>query len=338
MRFTTIISMLVVALTFMLGAQAAQAETVEEFYRGKTITMVFGMGNASSFSVYTTLLAKYMPKYIPGHPNLIPRYMAGSGGTRAARFMGTAAPKDGTFVGVPLPGSVLSPLFRPQIEYDSSKFQWIGSFAPLSGAAFVWEDAPATTLDRLGDVQTVMATSSKFSEAYLMPMLAARVNGWDFKYIAGYRGAGPMNMAIENKEVHGRGGYWDGILQKKQEWLPHVVVLFRWGPRVEPMPDVPTLQELMKTDEQHQMADMLTVVNYIGTAMYAPEGVPADRVEALRKAFVKTMNDPEFLADAARLKLRVEPRDGAELDALVDKAFATPKPVIEKFKELVDVQ
>ncbi len=326
-----------IALAGLAAASApAGADPVADFFKGKTIAFSVGGSAAGGFTLVTRTLAQHMAKYVPGNPTMIVQPKPGAGGAKSLSFIYNAAPKDGTAIGAVLPPAVTAPLLR-KVKYDSSKLAWLGSVTPMTEVSSVWHTAPATTLEEAKKVRLIMATSSKLSSAYLIPAFLTAAIGTKFTFVQGYRGGGPMNQAMETGEVNGRGSFYNSYKTTKLAWLQQkkIIHLVQVGPPVKELGDIPNLRDVVKTDEHRQMVNFLEVSANIGHGFYLPPGVPADRVAALRKAFVQAVNDPAFLADAAKRKIVVDPVPGEHLQAVVAKAFATPKPLIAKFKKMV---
>lgn len=317
---------------FNTGANA------KDFYKNKTITITTGTGAGGSFTVHARLFSKYFRKHVPGNPTVIVQAMPGGGGTRVASYMANAAPKDGTYISMPLPGSILSPILRKKLKYDSGTFQWLGSLAAMPGVISVWTTAPATTLEQLQTVEVILPTSSKFSEAYLFPAFMNAVLGTKFRIIPGYRGGARMDKSMLVGETHGRMNYWEGWSHGKPHWLPKLVHLVQFGKPIAALPNVPSLMSLMKTEEHKRMVEFLETTTMIGRALYVPAGVSQDRVDILRVAFNKTVTDPEYLADLANRNMVINVIPGPELQKIVERAANTPKELIVKLKALVKLK
>ncbi len=331
------------ALRTAIGAAAllplalpAQADDIADFYSGKVIRISIGGSAAGAFTLTARILGESMKNHLPGNPTFLIEPKPGAGGAKSMDFIMNAAVQDGTNIGAVLPPAVTAPLLR-KLRYDGSKAQWLGSVTPMSEVLTVWHTAPATTLVQARTVPLVMATSSKLSSAYLLPAFLNQIAGTKFKMVQGYNGAGPMNKAMETGEVHGRGSFYNSYKAVKADWVRDrkIIHLLQVGPAIADIPEVPNLRDLAKTPEQKQIVSFLEVSARIGHGFYVGPGVPKERVAALRKAFVETMKDPEFLSTAKKRTLIVEPIAAADMQAAVDAAYATPPAVLAKFKKLV---
>ena len=325
----------VAAICAIVPLGTASADAVADFYRGKTIKFVSGGSAGGGFSSVARLLAIHMAKRVPGQPKMIVEAIAGAGG---ARMMANAALQDGTALGAALPIAVNAPLLR-KVKFNPAKFHWLGSTTAMTEVSTIWHKAPATTLDGAKNTQLIMATSSKLSSAYLIPAFMNAVIGTKFKIVPGYRGAGPMNKAMESGEVHGRGSFFNSYVTTKPGWLrdKKIIQLVQVGPGEKELAGVPNMRDLVTTDDQRRMLDFMEAPAYVGHGFFAPPGVPADRVAALRTAFVATVNDPVFRAEAIQRRMIVNPVSAEKIQSVIERAMATPEPLLVKFRKMVKI-
>ena len=322
-----------------MAAAPAGAQSVAEFFKGRTITTVVGGSAGGSFSLNARVLSHHMQRHVPGNPTMIVQAMPGAGGAKAMSFMYNAASKDGTHMGAVLPPSILSPLFR-KVKYRSEEFQWVGSITPMPTVTSVWYTHGIRTLDDAKKAPVIMATSSKLSVAYLVPAFINALVGTKFTFVQGYRGGAPMNNAMEKGEVMGRVNFYNSYVTLTPHWLrdKKVIHLAQHGPRIKELPGVPHILDLVKTAKQRRMAEMLETGPKVGHGFYLPPGVPADRVAALRAAFAATMKDPVYLKEAKDRNLIVNPVKAGDIQRLVEATLTMPKPIIEEFKTLVKLR
>ena len=316
----------------------AVADPVADFYSGKTVKFISGGSAGGGFSTVARVVARHMGKHIPGNPTLVVDAMPGGGGSRMMAYMANAALKNGTVLGAALPIAVNAPLLR-KVKFNPAKFQWLGSTTAMTEVSTVWHTAPATTLDGIKTTQVIMATSSKLSSAYIIPAFMNAVIGTKFKMVPGYRGAGPMNTAMETGEVHGRGSFYNSYVTTKPHWLrdKKIIQLVQVGPGEKELAGVPNMRSLVKTADQRRMLDFLEAPAYVGHGFFAPEGVSAARVAALTKAFVETVNDPAFLAEATKRRIIVNPVSAEKITTVINRAMATPEPLLVKFRKMVKI-
>lgn len=317
---------------------AASAESVADFYRGKTVKFTVGGSAAGGFSLVARVVGRHMAKHVPGNPTMVVDPMPGAGGATMMAFMANAAPKDGSILGAALPIAVNAPLLR-KVKFNPAKFIWLGSVAALPEVSTVWHTAPATTLEGAKKTQLIMATSSKLSSAYIIPAFMNAVVGTKFKMVSGYRGGGPMNKAMETGEVNGRGSFYNSYVTTKPHWIrdKKIIQLVVVGPHVADLKGVANMRDLVTTDDQRKMLDFLEAPAYVGHGFFAPEGTPAARVAALKKAFLATLSDPAFLAETKKRNIIVDPVSAEKVQSVINRAMATPESLLVKFRQMVKI-
>lgn len=332
----TRIGALVFGLSVAPFAISPASADVSSFYKGRTVTLTVAASAGASLGLYCRLVAKHLGNHIPGSPKLICTFRPGAGGTKAAAYMYNAAPKDGSFIGQILSPSTIAPLLR-KTKFDSSKFVWLGSVASRPSVISFWHTAPAKTLEQAKKVELIVGATGFGSDTFLLPKFMNAVLGTKFKIIRGYKGGAPINKAMEFGEVNGRMNYWSGWTSVKRSWLDEKKIFHfvQYGPAISEISDVPRLRSLLTQEKHKQMLTLMEVSQNIGMGFYLPPGVPADRVTALRAAFIATMKDPAFLADAKERRAPVGPISGEQLEKMVNVAFATPEIVIAEFRELL---
>ena len=321
-------------------ASPTWSEAADDFYRGKTITLVVSAGAGGGYGLFSQLLAQHMPKHIPGRPKFVLQYMGASGGLVAANHVYNVSPKDGTAIGMLRSTVPLAQLLRPSgIKYDAGKLTWIGRMTAEIATLGVWHEAPAKSLTEAKDKEIVIGAGGKSGSLYIHPMIVKKLTGARFKIVSGYRGTNDVMIAIERGEAHGMAADWQ-IWNTK--WGHHlqeqkIVHFFQTGvERLKDLPNLPTLIDLANTDDERTIMRLLSSPAEIGKAISGPPGIPADRVEMLRRAFDAAVRDPELIAAAKARRVAVHPRPGAELARLVAEALATPKPLIERTKALLE--
>jgi tripartite-type tricarboxylate transporter receptor subunit TctC len=323
------------ALALPVAAQAQDA--VADFYKGKTITMVIGLSPGGGYDIYARLVGKHMGKHIPGNPSFVPRNMTGAGGLVATNHLYNVAPKDGTTVGAPQRGVPFEPLTggaEAKAQFDPLKFNWLGSANAETSIAVAWHTTGITKYQDLFEKEIVFGGTGAGTESVVLPYVLSNILGFKVKVIAGYPGGSETDLAMERGEVGGRGTFsWTSFKVRKMDWLKEkkVAILYQQALEKHPdLPDVPLVIDLAKNAEDRQILELVMIPLLFGRPYAAPPGVPMDRVAALRKAFDETMTDKEFLADANKGKLEIEPVSGAKMEELLKKAYATPKHLVEK--------
>lgn len=330
---------LVIPAAVMALALPAQADAISDFYKDKTVTAISGGGAGGGFSFVARVLGRHMAANIPGNPTWVVKAMPGAGGARSIKYIVNAAAQDGTTIGAVLPPSILSPLLRKKVGYDSAKLQWLGSVTPMASVLVSWHTSPIKTLDDVRKMESTTATSSKLSSGYLFPAWLNATAGTKFKIIPGYRGADRQNAAMETGEVNGRSSFYNSFVTTKPHWLKDktIRVLAYMGPKQAALANYPYMMDLMKTDEQRQIGNFLQTGSSVGNGFFVSPAVPRARVMALRAAFNKTVNSSAFLAEAKKRNMVVAPIRGEDLDALVAKAMKTSPALVQKFKKMVKI-
>jgi tripartite-type tricarboxylate transporter receptor subunit TctC len=329
-----------VAVAVGLGwADPAPAQSVEEFYRGRTMPMVIGFSAGSGYDIYARALARHLGKYIPGKPNLVPQNMPGAGSQRAAQYIYGVAPKDGSVIGTFSRSMPVEPLLG-DAQFDGRKFTWVGNIANNSSLCATWH---ATEIKTWQDVVTksfVLGGEGPGSDLDNFAVLLRNLFGVKLKLVSGYPGGSEVNLAMERREIDGRCGWsWDSIKSTRMEWLRdnkiNLLVVFALDKTPGIPAEVPLILEKAQTDEQRQILRVHLAAQALGRPFAAPPGIPEDRKAALRTAFDATMRDPDFVAEATKLRLEVSPTSGAEIDRLLAAIYATPADIIEKAKRAV---
>jgi len=325
------------AAVFALStAGVSQAQSVAEFYGGKTVTVVAPSGTGGSIYKYALLVSNHLGRHIPGGPTTIAESRTGGGGVKAANYMVNAAPKDGTVVAELHPSSLIVPMIK-EVNYDPRNFHWLGSVAVRSYVSAVWNTVEADTLEKMRDKEVVFAASGTGSPSYMMPTFMAHVSGAKLKVITGYKSGGDMNLAMERGEVQGRGNFYQGFLATNPDWIKDKTVKFAFkaGPDHPDLADVEPASKYAKTDAEKQMLGLIEAPFNIGQSFYVTGDVPDDRKAALRTAFQNMLKDPVFLADAEKLNLYINPLGHDEIVSVIDAVYKTPKDVVDNLSAIL---
>ena len=335
---------IVFVLTLMVAATGAGAETVEDFYRGKTITMLVGTGvGAGAVSAYPTALAPVIKKYIPGHPNFVIAYMPGAGGIKAASYIYGIAPQDGTVWGFITRGFLLAPLLKiPQAQFDPTKFNWIGSPSRTVSVGLVWNDSTdVRTIEDAMRKEVVVGATSIAQDTGIYPRALNRIAGTKFKIVTGYASVGAVDLALERGEVQGKvGSTWKSLNSgPSASWVAdkRVTVLVQLGVKKAPYipADVPLGLDLGRTPQERQILEVLCAPSATGYPSFLGPGVPRERVEAIRTAYLQSLKDPEFIAAVQKQGLDLDPIGSAELAEIVRGIYALPEAAVEGARDLL---
>jgi tripartite-type tricarboxylate transporter receptor subunit TctC len=329
----------IVSGLLMLLAPSVHAQPVADFYRGKTVSIYVGFPPAGGYDIYARIMAPFFSRHIPGNPTVTVRNMEGGSGVRAASYMTSVTPQDGTSLGLFLDTTTIGKLLGGPGDFDPIKLQWIGRMASTDSVAMVWHTAPAQTVEEAKRTEIALAVTQPGTSTSLIAAALNDLVGTRFRLVRGYQGSPGMALAMERGEVHAMGGMsWDAVKTTKQEWLKEnkARVLYTFGMhRLADLPDAPSLVELAIDDQSRTILSLIGGGAEVGRSLVAEPGAPAERVAALRQAFMETMKDPAFLADMKKRNLVVEPLSGDDVQKLIAAAVATPPALLERAKRYV---
>jgi tripartite-type tricarboxylate transporter receptor subunit TctC len=316
----------VAALTL---AAPARAQSVEEFYRGKTVTILIGFSAGGGYDLYARLLARHFGKHIPGNPTVVAQNMPGAGSLKAALNVYSVAPKDGLTLATVSRSVVTDPLLIGS-NIDPVKLSWLGTITSETSVCATWKTSPVKTWDDMFKREFTLGSSAVGDDTAGFALIMRNVFGAKVKLVTGYPGGNDVNLAMARQEVDGRCGWSWTSLKSQKQWLPNINVLVQFNLEKNPdLPDVPRALE-RASQEQQQVLRLLIAPQYVGRPFFSSPDIPAERKAALRAAFDKTMKDPEFLAEAAKADMEISPVSGATLDAFVAELYKTPKDVVAK--------
>jgi tripartite-type tricarboxylate transporter receptor subunit TctC len=332
--------LLAIVAGLAIAAPAAAQDSVEEFYRGKTVTIMVGSSAGGGYDTYAREIARHIGRYIPGNPTIVPQNMPGAGSNKAAGYVYSLAPKDGTTIGAIFPGTILQPLIgNVPTPHDPSKFIYVGSANSDAYMCVARKDAPVQNFNDLLKHELIIAGATEGATTHDLPVVENNLLGTKFKIVSGYPGMRENTIAIERGEVQGVCGYgWTSLETQHPEWLTrrfiNIIVQesVRGYSKLNDM-GVPRTADFAKTDEDRQIFELLYSQGIFGRPYVLPPGVPADRVAALRKAFMATMRDETLRGEAEKMKLDLDPIPGEDLQVLVAKLFALPPPIVARAKQ-----
>ncbi len=316
------------------GPQVVHSQSVEEFYRGKSIALAIGFTPGGGYDLYARHLARYMSKYIPGNPAIVPQNMAGAGSLRAANYIYSVAPKDGTVFGTFARTTGLNPLLESGATFDGTKFTWLGSVTNDVSLCVTWHTSKANNWENFLKHPTALGGQAPSSEPDIFANLYKNVFGAPIKLVPGYPGTNEITLAMERGEVDGLCGLsWSTIQTRHLQWLKEKkinLIVQAAFQRVPEMGNVPLVMDLTKDAEKLQILRLILAAQEMARPFAAPPGIPRDRAAALISAFNATMKDADYLADAKKSRIDINPVSGAEIDKLLAELYATPKDVIAK--------
>ena len=328
-----------VAASALLAVGAAKAQDASKFYADKTLTYYVGLSAGGGYDQNARLVARYISKYIPGNPTVVTRNMPGGGGLVMTNFVANVAPKDGLHIAVPQRGVPFEPLLGSDshAKFDPLKLQWIGSTNSDTSVAIVHRRTGIKTWQDLRNKEVVVGGTGVGTESVTVPYLLRNLLGLRFSVIAGYPGGSDVNLAMERGEVDGRGTFsWTSLKPRKKEWLDtgEYVILYQMALRPhKELPNVPLIIDLAADEETKTLLRLQFAAFEMGRPQFVADGVPADRVEILRRAFDKAMEDKQLIVDAEKAEMEIDPMTGEEMTKLMAEVYSSPKAVVAKLGE-----
>jgi tripartite-type tricarboxylate transporter receptor subunit TctC len=318
---------------FALADLPAQAQSVAEFYKGKTITMITaGSNDAGSYAIRTRLIGRYIGKHIPGNPTIVYQHVPGA--IAGVNYVYNVAAKNGTAIALAQRTVFTAQYLAPkEIQFDMTKLNWIGNVASDVGVFLAWHTSPVQTADDLFTKEMITAAPSSFSMSTVLNLLI----GTKFKVVAGYPTEGERVLAAERGEVEGPGEMsWGTVKGTLSEALQngHFRVILQNGLKKAPdLPNVPLSRDFA-TGDNLVLLDTFLMQREVAFPVFMPPGVPADRVAAVRAAFMALAKDAEFQEEAKKLQVDFEPMTGEEVEKAVAQIAALPEPLVQRLKEL----
>jgi tripartite-type tricarboxylate transporter receptor subunit TctC len=328
------------ALMVAALAGPAVAQSLDGFYRANGLKFVIAAGAGGGYDVYGRALARHIGRHLPANPTVVAQNMPGADGLKATNYMFNVAPRDGSVMGNTYATMTLQPLFSGQgVQFDPLTLNWLGSMGKQNALCVTWATSPVKTIaDARANVVTVSSTGAAGSRT-TVPKILNAVISTRFKVITGYDTAG-ASLAVERGEVDGLCGVsYATLMASNPHWLldRKVNVLAQLALQKDShVPDAPMVLDMVTNTNDRRLLDLILVVQEVGRPVIAPPDLPVDRLAALHKAFADTFSDPQFVADAARLKLEIERLDQGDIEALLKRAYATPKDVVDRASRLLN--
>lgn len=324
-----------------ISADPAQAASAADTYKGGTITILVGYGAGGTYGKTSLLLARHFSKNIPGNPTVIVQHMPGAGGLKSTNFAYNAMPKAGFNILMPPEMIVVSQLLRPtKVKYKTDKFTWLGRVLGSNTTVVVRRDSGIGSFQDLVTKKIVMAASGRGSPTFLIPSMLNNMMGAKMKTVIGYKGSRGTMLAMERGEGQGVALVWMAWSANKPEWFrganSFAVPIVQSGfEKEKDLPNVPLIRDLMKTDEDRQIADLMATASLIGRGLAFPPGTPKYLIEPMRAALWKTVTDPAFIAEGTKRRLPVTPKTGAEIQKTVNRIMTTSPAIVKKAQKMV---
>jgi tripartite-type tricarboxylate transporter receptor subunit TctC len=329
------------AILALCPISLAHAQSPADFYKGKTIDLYIGYSAGGGYDVYARALARHMTRFVPGNPTIVPKNMPGAGSLVLANWLYNVAARDGTAFGTIGRGTAFDPLLgSTKAQFDAAKFNWIGSMNDEVSVCVAWHTTGITSLEQVMEKELTVGGTGPAADTDQFPKVLNATIHTKFKIIAGYPGGNDIDLAMERGEVMGRCGWsWSSVIATHKQWFDerkiNVLVQLSLSKHGD-LPNVPLVMDFAKTDEERQIFKLVFARQPMGRPFLAPPGIPADRTAALRKAFMDTMKDPGFLAEAEKMKLEINPVSGEAVQQIVQEVYQTPKAIAAAAADMVN--
>jgi tripartite-type tricarboxylate transporter receptor subunit TctC len=336
------LALLIVGLALCLSVTSGAAQDpVADFYRGKQVSILVGFTPGGSSSLYAQALARHMGRYLPGSPSFIVQHVPGAGGLLLANNVANTVPRDGTAFAITGRTAAIEPLLgNKNAKFDGRHFNWLGTANVEYTTCSLWHTAKAKTLQDAMRIETVVGGSGADATEVIFPKAANKLTGTKFKVVLGYHGSTEILLAMERGEVEGFCGIgWTFLKLRKADWLKDkkINILYQMSLEKHPeLPHVPAIIDHARTPDDRKVFEFLFAPQEMGRPFFAPPAVPAERVKALRDAFARTFKDPAFLAEAEKMGVEVQHVGGEQIQALVERIYASPPDVIARAKAVAE--
>lgn len=326
-----------------LGSNPAAGQDAAAFYKGREVKLIVGTGAGGGYDTYARLVARFLPKHMPGNPIFVVQTMPGASGVKAVNYLYGAAPKDGSVIAT---FNNAMPFYQavgqPGIQFKCEELSWIGSLSEVVNAISVWHTAGVRTIEDAKQKEVIMGATGAGGTMAAYPALLNGTLGTKFRIVTGYEGGNQVDMAMERGEVQGRGSNpWASYKSVRPDWVREgkIVPLVQVGMTKDAdLPHVPRLVDLATNEEQRRMFEFVSTDVAMERPYAGPPDIPADRLQALRRAFEKMARDPEFLAVAKHQNMDINLHTGEQVQAMVLRTTSTPSDVVAKVKAAIAVK
>jgi tripartite-type tricarboxylate transporter receptor subunit TctC len=326
------------AATFLCNG--ARADALEDFYRGRNLTIVVGYSVGGGYDAYARVVARHLGKHVPGHPTIVVQNMPGAGSLRSANYLYNAAPKDGSTIAIFSRGMAMEPLIgSSQTHFDARQFAWLGSGTNEVSICATWHTSKVKSWNDMLTIPFTVGGEGSGSDPDIFATVVRNAFGVKLRLVSGYPGSAEVALAIERGELDGRCGWsYSSVKLQRPDWIrdKQLNILVQLALQKTPeLPDVPIITDFAKTERQQQILKLVFSRQTMARPFAAPPKIPEDRKQALRKAFDDTMADPDFLAEAKQRGLEVNPVSGAEIDKLLAELYQSPADVVAEVRATI---
>ena len=322
---------------------ATSMASAAEFFAGKSIDLLIGAPPGGGYDIYARALARHYGRHIPGQPTIVSKNMPGAGSARAAGFISTIAPKDGTAIAAIMPGAVMGPLLDEKAEalFDPTKVNYLGTANTGTRVCVSRKDSRIKTFDDALTQKAAFGGVSTNDSTREYGYMHKNTAGAKYDVVSGYSGTAEIALAMERGEIDGACGWdWSSFKSQRPDWVRDgkVNVLLQVG--LEPNAEltrmgIPSVFNYIKSDDARKVVELVISQQVFQRSYIAPPGLPAEQLETLRSAFDATMNDRQFLDDAEKIRIDISPLSGAKVQALVQQLYATPKDIVAQARRAI---
>jgi tripartite-type tricarboxylate transporter receptor subunit TctC len=314
-----------------------------EFYAGKSIDLLIGAPPAGGYDIYARTLARHLGRHIPGQPSIVPKNMPGAGSARAAGFISTVAPKDGTVIAGIMPGAIMGPLLDPKAEvlFDPTKVNYLGTANNGTRVCVTRKDSAIKTFDDALTQKAMFGGVSSNDSTRDYGFMHKKTSGAVYGLVTGYRGTADIGLAMERGEIDGACGWdWASFKSQKPDWIRDGKVNIILQDALEPNDEltrmgVPSVWQYVTDEEKRKVVELIISQQVFQRSYIAPPETPPEQLATLRQAFDATMADRQFLDDAARIRIDISPLSGTKVQAVVQKLHETPKDIVERARQAI---
>jgi tripartite-type tricarboxylate transporter receptor subunit TctC len=325
------------------AALIAAPAVAQDYYAGKTIEFIVGGDSGGGYDIYARTVARHMARHIPGNPTIVVKNMPGAGSTRAGIYISTVAPKDGSSMGAMMPGAIIGPLLddKPMTQFDPTKVHYIGTADSGVRVCVTFQKSKVTTFAAAQKNKAILGASSAGGATRDYAYLHNHTAGTKFDVVTGYKGTVDIGLAMERGEVDGLCGWdWSSVKSQKGDWLRDKKLNLLVQVGLDPQPEltelgVPSIWTFIKDQDSRRVAELIVSQQVFQRSYILPPGTPAEQVKILRAAFDATMNDKQFQADAAKMKISITPLSGQKVQDLVAKLYNTPREFVERARRAI---
>ncbi len=332
-RFARTLCLSGLSASLLAAPAIAQSSSAENFFRGQTVKIVVASGPSGGFDTFARLLARHMSRFVPGNPTFVVQNMPGAGGLRAAGYIAKVAPRDGLTIGAVQGGMVKAPLLGlTGADYDSTTLRWVGNLNSEVHVCVAWHTSGLTTIKQAMQKELIVGASAG-ADSELAPNAFNSLLGTKFKVIPGYQDGPRILLAMQRAEVLGRCGWsWSSVVSQHPEWIKEKTIstLVQWPTKHAALPNLPLAQELAQNDDDRKAIEFLFGHLVMSRSYVLPPDVPSERLAALRTGFDAMVKDAAVKADFVKANHELAPMSGADVNALVNRIYGTPKHVLDK--------